>query len=287
MGMRHERGRPPYPEMLTPAEQRVLAELRAGRQNAEIATRLGVSVNTVRYHVSNMLGKLGRPNRAALRAWKGDATGRRRGWAGIAGLLGGRGASGVGVLAASVVVGVAAAVLLVVGSGRVTVPSGMEAEPSAVAVEVVEPQDWEADEGAQERGARVARDFAVSQSTADVEQSFVEACGILSDEPPVLATTPPPPPSADRDPPKFRVNEDGCIILPNPSLAGPPVPAMQTLPMRLADACIIQFVEPPATYVSQTVSPHDEAGWSVTEGRFPILVSENCEFVPDTQAGAG
>lgn len=141
--MRHERGRPPYPELLTPAEQRVLVELRAGRQNAEIATRLGVSVNTVRYHVSNMLGKLGLANRAALRRWEGDAAGTRRGWLGITGLFGSRGASGAGVLAVSVAVGVVAAGLLVVGSGRVTVPTMGEEEPRAVTSEVMEPQDRE------------------------------------------------------------------------------------------------------------------------------------------------
>ena len=96
--MRHERGRPPYPELLTPAEQRVLGELRSGYANAEIAERLGISVNTVRYHVSNMLGKLELPNRAALRAWNEADRDRHRGWLGLAGLLGGRGTSGAGVL---------------------------------------------------------------------------------------------------------------------------------------------------------------------------------------------
>lgn len=57
--------------------------------------------------------------------------------------------------------------------------------------------------------------------------------------------------------------------------------------MPLSDACMIHYVEPPAVYVSQTASPHDDAGWTVTEGPSPILVSENCEFVPGAQAGAG
>ena len=51
-------GRPPHPDLLTPAEWRVLEELRGGRTNAEIAVRLGVSPDAVKYHVSNMLAKL-------------------------------------------------------------------------------------------------------------------------------------------------------------------------------------------------------------------------------------
>ena len=53
---RRERGRPPHPEILTPAEQRVLGELRKGGTNAEIAVRLSVSLDAVKYHISNMLG---------------------------------------------------------------------------------------------------------------------------------------------------------------------------------------------------------------------------------------
>jgi len=72
-------GRPPHPDVLTPAEWRVLDHLRAGRANAEIAVRLGISVNTVRTHVSNMLAKLEVPDRHALAAWDGQPK-RRFGW---------------------------------------------------------------------------------------------------------------------------------------------------------------------------------------------------------------
>ena len=72
-------GRPPYPDVLTPAEWRVLESLREGRPNAEIAVRLGISVNTVRYHVSNMLAKLELPDRHALGQWNGRPK-RRFGW---------------------------------------------------------------------------------------------------------------------------------------------------------------------------------------------------------------
>ena len=69
---RRGRGRPPHPEILTPAEQRVLNELRRGGTNAEIAERLGVSLDAVKYHISNMLGKLELDNREQLAAWRGN-----------------------------------------------------------------------------------------------------------------------------------------------------------------------------------------------------------------------
>lgn len=75
-------GRPRHPETLTPAEQRVLAHLREGLPNAEIAVRLGISPDAVKYHVSNMLGKLEMENREQLAAWR-EPSGLRRIWLGV------------------------------------------------------------------------------------------------------------------------------------------------------------------------------------------------------------
>jgi NarL family two-component system response regulator LiaR len=50
---------------LTPREREVLKLLAAGLSNSEIAERLFLSVGTVRLHVSNILGKLGAPNRTS------------------------------------------------------------------------------------------------------------------------------------------------------------------------------------------------------------------------------
>ena len=57
---------------LTPREREVLALLAAGLSNNDIAERLVLSVGTVRLHVSNILAKLGAPNRttAAVIAMK-------------------------------------------------------------------------------------------------------------------------------------------------------------------------------------------------------------------------
>ncbi|MGE0572863.1 MAG: LuxR C-terminal-related transcriptional regulator [Dehalococcoidia bacterium] len=93
------RGRP-RAEGLTPAEERVLAEVRQGRANAEIAVRLGISVNTVRYHVSNLLGKSGLKDRAELATWPGIEARRRRPIIAIGALaLAGTSAAGIAAIA--------------------------------------------------------------------------------------------------------------------------------------------------------------------------------------------
>ena len=53
------RGRPPHPDILTPAEWRVLDLLREGLSNPEIAGRLALSRDTVKTHVGAILAKLG------------------------------------------------------------------------------------------------------------------------------------------------------------------------------------------------------------------------------------
>jgi NarL family two-component system response regulator LiaR len=50
---------------LTPREREVLALVAAGLSNNEIADKLTLSVGTVRLHVSNILAKLGAPNRTS------------------------------------------------------------------------------------------------------------------------------------------------------------------------------------------------------------------------------
>lgn len=69
--MTNPRGRPRFDDLLTPAEWRVLEAVRHGLSNPQVAQRLGVSVDAVKYHVANTLQKLGIANRAGLRAWNG------------------------------------------------------------------------------------------------------------------------------------------------------------------------------------------------------------------------
>lgn len=64
-------GRPSHPDVLTLAEWRVAEDVRHGMTNRAIAERQGVSRNAVKFHVANVLSKLGFSTRAELRRWDG------------------------------------------------------------------------------------------------------------------------------------------------------------------------------------------------------------------------
>lgn len=65
------RGRPPHPDILTPAEWRVVEAVRHGMTNTEIARRLGHSSDALKYHLANAMQKLGFTRRAEIRHWTG------------------------------------------------------------------------------------------------------------------------------------------------------------------------------------------------------------------------
>ena len=140
---RNRGGRPRHPDVLTPAEWRVLVALREGGTNAEIGARLGISADAVKYHVSNMLGKLELRDRRALAAWRPEERrGRLPAWFAVPAALGyvarplvwvGMGtAAAVGVTVTVVAAVVAVAVVLVVVGGG--------GEPPAVAPPVATPE---------------------------------------------------------------------------------------------------------------------------------------------------
>ena len=56
---------------MTPTEWRVAEGVRHGLTNGEIAKRQSVSMDAVKFHVSNILGKLGFSSRKELRLWEG------------------------------------------------------------------------------------------------------------------------------------------------------------------------------------------------------------------------
>ena len=129
---RNRRGRPRHPDVLTPAEWRVLDALREGGTNAEIAARLNLSLDTVKYHISNMLAKLELRDRRALASWRPEERRGRLGalftvpadvWA-VARPIAWVGAGTAAV--AGVVVGVVAVVALV---AVVLVTAGGDADP--------------------------------------------------------------------------------------------------------------------------------------------------------------
>jgi len=72
------RGRPPYPDLLTPRESEVLSLLRQGMSNPEIATRMGISRDGVKYHVSEILSKLGVTSREEAAVWAAPGMPGRR-----------------------------------------------------------------------------------------------------------------------------------------------------------------------------------------------------------------
>ena len=72
------RGRPPHPDILTPREWEVLALLREGLSNEQIAERLDVTPRAARYHVSEILSKLQVATREEAAAWQPPAPGRGR-----------------------------------------------------------------------------------------------------------------------------------------------------------------------------------------------------------------
>lgn len=71
MSTNNGRGRPAHPDVLTLAEWRVADDVRHGMTNRAIAERQGVSLNAVKFHVANVLSKLGFSSRAELRRWDG------------------------------------------------------------------------------------------------------------------------------------------------------------------------------------------------------------------------
>jgi DNA-binding CsgD family transcriptional regulator/catechol 2,3-dioxygenase-like lactoylglutathione lyase family enzyme len=67
--LKRPRGRPKHADLLTPAEWRTVYAVQHGMTNVEIARRRGISVNAVKFHVTNALAKLGLADRKALRVW--------------------------------------------------------------------------------------------------------------------------------------------------------------------------------------------------------------------------
>ena len=114
-----KRGRPRHPELLTPREQEVLALVREGLTNPQIAERLGIGLEGVKYHVSEILSKLQVSSREEAARWN---EGTRPWWMGAIAfwrppLRAASIALAGGVVVAAVVGLVVMAVLLWKGSG--------------------------------------------------------------------------------------------------------------------------------------------------------------------------
>ncbi|HEY7876983.1 MAG TPA: helix-turn-helix transcriptional regulator [Gemmatimonadaceae bacterium] len=75
------RGRPRYPDILTPRQQDVLACLREGLTNEEIAQRLGITLDGAKFHVSEILLRLGVDSRYEAANWSPEHEPARGRWA--------------------------------------------------------------------------------------------------------------------------------------------------------------------------------------------------------------
>jgi DNA-binding CsgD family transcriptional regulator len=96
-----QRGRPRHPDVLTPREQDVLALIRDGLTNEQIAERLGISFETAKSHVAEILSKFGVATREEAAAWHPETPRQQRkasGWAMVTTSFALMAAAGVGVV---------------------------------------------------------------------------------------------------------------------------------------------------------------------------------------------
>jgi DNA-binding CsgD family transcriptional regulator/dipeptidyl aminopeptidase/acylaminoacyl peptidase len=93
-----QRGRPRYPDVLTPREQDILALIRDGLTNEQIAERLNIGFETAKSHVAEILSKLGVATREEAAAWQPQE--RRAWWSAVwRWVLAGTAATALGALA--------------------------------------------------------------------------------------------------------------------------------------------------------------------------------------------
>src|SRR5262245_14598930 len=65
----NRRGRPRFPDILTPREWEVLELVESGHSNEEIASRLGITLTGAKFPVSEILGKRPLSNRDEAAQW--------------------------------------------------------------------------------------------------------------------------------------------------------------------------------------------------------------------------
>jgi DNA-binding CsgD family transcriptional regulator len=65
-----ERGRPKHPDILTPRQFEVLELVREGLTNPQIAERLGISPDGAKWHVKEIIWKLGVRSREEAAEWQ-------------------------------------------------------------------------------------------------------------------------------------------------------------------------------------------------------------------------
>jgi len=92
------RGRRPHPDIPTPREWEVLDLIRERLTNEQIAERLGITLDGAKYHVSQILSKLGVETRDDAADWQPE---RRRWWQRLSALPVAAGIGGVVIVVAA------------------------------------------------------------------------------------------------------------------------------------------------------------------------------------------
>jgi DNA-binding CsgD family transcriptional regulator len=161
------RGRPPYPGVLTPREQQVLDLIRQGLTNEQIAQRLGISFSGARYHVAEILSKLGVSSRQEAALWSPQPAGARR-FGFLGGLFGRITGSTLAKAAAGLAVAAGVAVLLALLFGIVAM-GGRDEQLASIEVQ------WAEVELPAPQGTEMARPFQnmVPPGSEDLWRAYV------------------------------------------------------------------------------------------------------------------
>jgi DNA-binding CsgD family transcriptional regulator len=121
-------------DRLTPREWEVLALIREGLTNEQIADRLGISRDGAKYHVSEILGKLGLSDRIEAAAWYSrnrPTLARFAAFAWPLALLRRLGSSsGLAGLSAGVIIGIAVLILIAVAAGVIIMEGRSSDDPA-------------------------------------------------------------------------------------------------------------------------------------------------------------
>ena len=196
---------------LTEREEEVLTLLRRGLTNEEIAQNLSVTVAGAKYHVSQILAKLGVDSREAAAVWQPEAAKNRSWWRSIMALsLAAKVAGGAVLIAATVGVGALAWGVAETGSGveqnasASTVFDGVTDPNSWSGTGPVTVTDFEPDDTPKVSLADAEAPYATQDGVSIVGAQLVRiqvttpiscACPLITLPPSPISATPTPPPS--------------------------------------------------------------------------------------------